>query len=94
MDAKETVDIIFKVRTDNEVKLRYGLARRDILAGALGRGEEPEDRRIEWITTVVQGMRQMLMESARVFNESYPQDRISTRDMQDCLNTVARYLHS
>ena len=92
MDDNEVTDVLLRVRTDDGVKLKYGIARRSIVADALARGEDPDDRRIDWIRSTVAKINEVLLESAEEFNKTYPHDLISTLDMQDTLNTMGTYI--
>ena len=84
-----TVAIIHKARTDQQVKLRFGVRKRSALAVAIKAGTiDPEDYRYKWIKSARDSVIDSLGVSAEAFNARHPHDSISVNDFIDVLNSV------
>lgn len=84
-----TISIIHKARTDQQVKLRFGVRKRHQLAKDIKNNTvDPEDYRYKWIKSARDSVIDALGASAEQFNAKYPHDSISVNDFIDVLNSV------
>lgn len=92
--AKKANLILVRFVTDIETKIRYGQKQRQIMVEALEKGENPRGYRVDWISKTANQIIGFLGDRGAEFNNSFPQDRISTEDFADVLATAQARLRS
>jgi hypothetical protein len=78
-------EILYKVVTDQNLKLAYGRQQRLELQEELAKGKKPKHYRIDWIRQTRNELIDTLQKSAEDFNAKYKHDLISVSDMMDVL---------
>lgn len=92
--SKNASRILLQFVTDKDAKVRYGKRQRDMMIEAVERGEQPKGYRIEWLDSTAQAIFQLLSEKGAEFNNQHPQDRVSTDDFDDALETCQARLRT
>ncbi len=82
------IDVLRRFVSDNDAKLRYGLAQRELLRAQIARGERPQHYRYEWLLVTVKDLFEFLGDRCQKFNADHPADRCSQQDLYDVLNTA------
>lgn len=77
-------DVLFKARTDQQVKLRLGLRLRQKLVESIGTATiDKEHYRYKWLTETRNKVIELLGSEAKAFNVQHPHDAISVSDLID-----------
>jgi hypothetical protein len=90
--SQSAVAILLKYRTDVQARLEYGRRARQAMHKTISQGTEPTGYRPEWIKSTVRALFGFLASKSAEFNILWPQDRISSDDFADILNTAINKL--
>jgi hypothetical protein len=82
------IDVLRRLVSDNDSKLRYGIRQREMIRQQIARGERPNHYRYEWLLATVKDLFEFLGDRCQKFNEDFPQDRCSQQDLYDVLNSA------
>lgn len=89
------VAILYKARTDQQVKLRFGARKRlAILKAIRDETVNKDDYRYQWIKTTRDKILKLLSVESAAFNQTYGHDAISLEDMVDVAESVAILLRN
>jgi hypothetical protein len=84
------VSVIYKARTDKQVKLRFGLRQRQAMMDAIKNNKpDTSDYRYRWIAEVRNEIIRLLGSEADRFNAKYPHDSISVQDFIDVIDSTS-----
>ena len=78
-------EILFKVVTDQNVKLNYGSRQRTALKEMMDKGEKPNHYRMTWLKEARNDLIDSLQKIAEKFNKQFPHDACSVADLLDVL---------
>jgi hypothetical protein len=85
-------DFFHYIRTDDTVKLNWGLQCRQIIANALQAGYMPDNYRTKWLIGARRQILELLTKQCEEFNKQFQWDRISSLDIVDVLlSTLKKY---
>lgn len=91
-DITWSLDVLTRAAQHEQLRLKRGLMRRQQMAEAIERGEEPVGPRAEWLKVTAHALLDTLQTSASVFNDKHQDDLISAADMGDALGTCINML--
>lgn len=87
------VEIITLARTDQQVKLRFGVRKRERLAAEVKAGlVGPADYRYLWIKSARDAILDTLTQQAKLFNRANLHDCCSVQDLVDILHSAEALL--
>lgn len=93
--TKAAVAVIFKARTDQFVKLRFGFRKRQALSDAFANNTlDKEDYRYKWLKHTRNQLVEFLRQKSEEFNTEYPHDKISLHDFVDVAESLVLVLKS
>lgn len=91
--TEAAVSVIYKARTDNAVKLRFGFRKRQALSDAFAANTlDREDYRYKWLKHTRNQVVEFLKARSDEFNAAHPYDRISLHDFIDVADSLAALL--
>lgn len=86
---KAIAELIHHVRTDQQIKLRFGANKRQEIKAALEAGTPPDHYRLRWLYNTRDELAKWLSAQAKEFNRQYPHDACSVSDLIDvCSSTL------
>lgn len=92
MDEKDqnafAADVLYKLVTSKEKRLKYGAEAREAMQKLLKEGKKVEGYRAEWIIDTMNEVIDTLIKSSEKFNMTYFHDYISTQDLCDVLQST------
>jgi hypothetical protein len=88
---KGIAKLLYGVRTDEQVKLRYGARVREHLKAKLKGGEKVSGYRAEWLLSSRKEVVLFLGSLADHFNQEHPHDRASVADLTDICAAVMQF---
>jgi len=86
--AQQASEVLFKLVTDIETKLRWGQIQRENIKAIIKSGKVPRGYRVDWLDATARGLIRFLRERAEEFNFMFPHDRCSTDDFVDALSSA------
>lgn len=92
---QSVVSVIYKARTDQQVKLRFGIRKRTKMIETIGTPDlDKEDYRYKWLTTTRNAVIEFLGNKAKEFGINFPHDAVSVKDLSDVVESVVFLLKS
>lgn len=83
-----TVKVLTAFYAEQQNRLQRGLQLRKQMHAVIDAGGHPQGYRVEWIKATTRELNRALMKAAGEFNATHPDDRISTLDFLDVLQTA------
>jgi hypothetical protein len=86
---QKVVEILISARMDQQVKLRFGLRKRDAMAVALRAGGTFDDSnyRYKWLKETRDKLIELVQAEGKQFDKDHPHDAVSLQDYIDALNS-------
>lgn len=82
------VSVLYKARTDKQVKLRFGLRQRQNMLDSIRNNTHTDLYRYRWLVETRTEIIKMLGENAEKFNARYRHDSMSVQDFIDILEST------
>jgi hypothetical protein len=89
-DTKEAVRFFYKLLIDQKNRLEYGSQDRERIKTQIENDQSPTGYRVDWILSSSNKVILLLGEMSREFNNTYPDDKISSDDFLDVLTTAIK----
>lgn len=94
---KAVTEVLYKARTDQQVKLRFGVRNRLELVAAIRNGKSEDyasHPRFQWVKNTKDAAIQLMNEKSKEYALTRPHDAISLQDMIDCAEALLNTLRA